>query len=157
MPPAPSTHVCVDAECDVLPTHGAEGVLLHCQVSGHQGEEVAGLHKRILPHSEVPEWGEEKGERGGIVGLRSIESQQGKKEPVAQGNSAGVPLNHTLHIISAPMPLGPTLPKPSGHLPPSRSPWSTRFPFDSRTGYLALSASMRLVYLVMDQGSECAA
>ena len=45
-------------------------------------------------------------------------------------------------------------PKKTGkaHLPPSRSPESTRLPLDSSTGYLSLAASMRVVYLDITSG-----
>ena len=38
------------------------------------------------------------------------------------------------------------------YLPPPRSPESVQLPLLSRTGYLLLSASMRVVYLLITSG-----
>ena len=45
---------CVDAQRDCAARHCLEGVLSDGQVAGHQREQVAGLHKGILPHCKVP-------------------------------------------------------------------------------------------------------
>lgn len=44
----------VDAQRDVAPRHSLEHILAARQVARHQGEQVAGLGKGVLPDSKVP-------------------------------------------------------------------------------------------------------
>ena len=43
-----------DPQCHITSRLGFEGVLLVSQVASHQREQVAGLHKGVLPSRKVP-------------------------------------------------------------------------------------------------------